>query len=120
MYARTLFSLALLVVLIDPVAAQEAAPAPPGEKDPVLRLEGGGPLSPVSAVAFGPGGGTLYEAGWDKVVRVWRRDEGTGRFALDPTATLRVPIGPGDAGVLLALAVSADGAWLATGGNAVL
>src|SRR5262249_45167176 len=90
------------------------------DKDPVLRLEGRGPLSPVEALAFGPSGSTLYEAGWDKVVRVWRRDAGTGRFSLDPSSTLRLPIGPGDTGVLMALAVSADGAWLAVGGNAVL
>jgi WD40 repeat protein len=91
-----------------------------GDQDPVLRLEGKGPLSPVEAVAFGPGGTSLYEAGWDKVIRVWRRDRRTSPFTLDPTSTLRVPIGPGDAGVLNALAVSADGAWLAVGGNAVL
>ncbi len=63
---------------------------------------------------------TLYEAGWDKVVRVWRRNERAGPFTLDPSSTLRVPIGPGDAGALNALAVSADGRWLAVGGNAVL
>ena len=71
-------------------------------------------------MAFGADGATLYEAGWDKLVRVWRRDARTGRFTLDPASTLRIPIGPGDAGVLNALAVSADGAWLAVGGNAVL
>ena len=92
-------------------------PVPAGDQDPVLRLEGRGPLSPVEAVAFGPRGVTLYEAGWDKVVRVWRRDARTGQFTLDPSSTLRVPIGPGDAGVLNALAVSADGAWLAVGGQ---
>ncbi len=95
-------------------------PVPVGDQDPVLRLEGKGPLSPVEAIAFGPRGVTLYEAGWDKVVRVWRRNERAGPFTLDPSSTLRVPIGPGDAGVLNALAVSADGNWLAVGGNAVL
>jgi len=109
------------VLLAWPAAAQDrAAPIPAVDQDPVLRLEGRGPLSPVEAVAFGPRGMTLYEAGWDKVVRVWRRDARTDGFTLDPSATLRVPIGPGDAGVLNALAVSTDGAWLAVGGNAVL
>src|SRR5438067_13165276 len=117
---RSLLAVPILVLLGRPAAAQEAAaPVPPGDQVPVLRLEGGGPLGPVSAVAFGPDGATLYEAGWDKVVRVWRRDAPAGRFALDAPATLRIPIGPGDAGVLNALAVSADGRWLAAGGNAV-
>src|SRR5262245_19916290 len=121
MSGRRRLTIPLLVLLAWPAAAQQVAPPrPPGDKDPVLRLEGRGPLSPVEAVAFGPGGATLYEAGWDKVVRVWRRDARTGRFTLDPAATLRIPIGPGDAGVLNALAVSADGAWLAVGGNAAL
>jgi hypothetical protein len=123
MRPRRLLMVSVLAGLAWPAPAQDAAlPAQvaPGNEDPVLRLEGGGPLSPVSAVAFGPDGATLYEAGWDKVVRVWRRDPGTGLFGLDPASSLRVPIGPGDAGVLNALAVSADGAWLAVGGNAVL
>src|SRR5437764_8018371 len=121
MGARGLLTVPLVVALAWPAAAQDAAvPVPPGADDPVLRLEARGPLSPVEAVAFGADGATLYEAGWDKVVRVWRRDAPTGQFQVDPSSTLRVPIGPGDAGVLNALAVSADGAWLAVAGNAVL
>jgi hypothetical protein len=98
--------------------AQDAGP--PGAADPVLRLEGGGPLSTVTAAAFSPDGATLYETGWDKVVRVWKRDPKTGRFAVEPASALRIPIGPGDAGVMNALAVSADGRWLAVGGNAAM
>jgi hypothetical protein len=118
----------LLVLLLLPLAvsagsggAEPAAPVlvPAGANDPVLRLEAGGPLGPIVAVAFGPDGRTLYEAGSDKVVRVWRRDPETGRFRLDARATLRVPIGPDEAGYLNALAVSADGHWLATAGSAV-
>ena len=115
-----LFIVTLLVVLAHPAAGQDVAPpVPPVDKDPVLRLEGRGPLSPIHAVGFGADGATLYEAGWDKIVRVWRRDARTGQFSLDAASTLRIPIGPGDSGVLNALAVSADGAWLAAGGNAV-
>ncbi len=93
---------------------------PAGANDPVLRLEGDGPLGPVSAAAFGPDGSTLYEAGWDKMIRVWKRDAQTNRLQADPASTLRIPIGPGDAGVLLRLAVSPDGGWLAAAGNAIL
>jgi hypothetical protein len=118
---RYLLMVVLLAVLDWPAAAQDAAlPVPAGDKDPVLRLEGRGPLSSVQGVAFAPGGATLYEAGWDKVVRVWRRDAQNGQFTLDPSSTLRIPIGPGDQGVLQAVAISADGAWLAVGGNALL
>src|SRR6516225_5683922 len=92
-------TVALLGALAWPAAAQDIAPAvPPGDNDPVLRLEGRGPLSSVEAVAFGADGATLYEAGWDKVVRVWRRDARTDRFSLDPASTLRIPIGPGASG----------------------
>jgi WD40 repeat protein len=118
-----LFGILLVVLPTWPAGADQAPgllPAGAVDPDPVLRLEGGGPLGPISAVAFGRAGTTLYEAGWDKVVRVWKRDKTTGRFQLDAGATLRVPIGPGDAGMLNALAVSSDGNWLATGGNAVL
>lgn len=113
-----LFVFALLAALAPGSRAQEAGP--PGAADPVLRLEGGGPLSTVTASAFSPDGSTLYETGWDKVVRVWKRDARTGKFVVDPSLTLRIPIGPGDAGVMNALAVSADGRWLAVGGNAAL
>src|SRR5438094_374118 len=88
--------LAALVGLTGSAGAQDAEP--PGNRDPVLRLEGGGPLSPITAVAFGTDGATLYETGWDKVVRVWNRDKATGAFAL--SSSLRAPIGPGDAGVM--------------------
>ena len=88
-----------------------------GDGDPVLRLEGGGPVSALTAVAFSRDGSTLYETGWDKVIRVWKRDEAARQFI--PHASVRVPIGPGDAGVMNALAVSDDENWLAVGGNAV-
>ena len=78
---------------------------------------------PVEAIAFGPRGVTLYEAGWDKVVRVWRQAQlnEQARSRSDSSSTLHVPIGPGDAGVLnVSHKSSADGNWLAVGGNAVL
>src|SRR5262249_59455406 len=114
-----LLVLAVLVGLTQTTAAQDAGPPPaplaPRSRDPVLRLEAG-PLGPITAVAFGADGSTLYETGWDKVVRVWKRDRATGAFAL--STSLRIPIGPGDAGVMNALAVSSDGTRLAVGGNA--
>src|SRR6476661_1976705 len=104
--------------LAQPAPARAPA-APVGESNPLLCLEAGGPTAAVTALAFSPDGQALYAAGYDKVVRVWRRDADTKAFRLDPRATFRVPIGPGRDGVLNVLAVSPDGAWLAVSGLGV-
>src|SRR5213595_2447523 len=93
------------------------APAlPPGDKEPVLRLEAGGPTSFVTSLAFSPDGRTLYGAGWDKVVRAWTWDAARGEFVLADGA-YRVPIGPGlEGGAINAIALSSDGTWLAAAG----
>ena len=36
---------------------------PPGDKEPLLRLEAGGPTSFVTALAFSPDGKQLYAGG---------------------------------------------------------
>ena len=101
-------------------SAAGQGPLPPRVDDaPLPRLELGGPASLVTSLAFSPDGETLYEGGWDKVVRVWRRDPRSGAFALDPRATYRVPIGPATDGAINALALSPDGRWLAVAGNGI-
>ena len=103
------------LIALPPIAdAADKDVSVPGEKEPVLRLESGGPTAHVTSLAFGPDGDTLYAAGFDKVVRVWKRDE-TGAFKLQPTA-YRVPIGPGLSGAINAIAISPDGKFLAAGG----
>ncbi len=87
----------------------------PGGDAPLLRIEAGGPVNAVSALAFSPNGQVLYAAGWDKVVNVWRLVG--DRFEHDAAATYRVPIGGGLDGALSALAISQDGRWLAVGGR---
>jgi WD40 repeat protein len=104
----------LLVVTSVTRAADPAVPA--GDGKPVLRLEAGGPTAAVTALAFAPDGRTLYAAGLDKVVRAWSLEG--GRFVLK--RTFRVPLGPGTAGAINALAVSADGKWLAAGGRGLM
>jgi WD40 repeat protein len=95
-------------------AAPASAKPPAEETPPILRLEAGGPTAQVAALAFSPDGKTLYAAGFDKVIRVWNLGP-NGQFVPDPFA-YRVPIGTGSVGVINAVAVSADGAWLAAGG----
>jgi WD40 repeat protein len=108
----------LLLLGTAPFALAQANPLPPGEKEPLLRLEAGGPTSFVTALAFSRDGKTLYAAGWDKVVRVWALNA-DGRFAADPVA-YRVPLGPGLAGAINAIALSDDDTWLAVGGSGVM
>lgn len=118
-HARTWITAALLAGLPF-VAHAEDGPAakPPDDSEPVLRLEANGPTAYITALAFSPDGRTLYAAGYDKVVRVWKLGD-DGQFALDK-ATYRIPIGPGILGVINALAVSADGNHLAVGGKGVV
>src|SRR5262249_59905042 len=113
MSRRTLFA-ALLLLLGNGPPLRAQAPALPNEKEPLLRLEAGGPTTDVTALAFAPDGRTLYAAGWDKVVRVWKRDE-AGEFVPQRTS-YRVPIGPGLRGAINTLALSPDRRWLAVGG----
>jgi WD40 repeat protein len=106
----------LLLFVVPPTPAR-APFVPPGDPDPILQVEAGGPRSRINALAFGDTGETLnlYEAGFDKVVRVWTYDNGAFRLA----RTYRIPIGPESEGLINAMAVSADGRWLAVGGRSV-
>ena len=97
-------SLALVPLLAASFAAVAQAPAEPaqpgaeknvpvvGDKEPVLRVEAGGPTSLVTSLAFGPDDRTLYAGGFDKVVRVWDRGPGAKpfRYSLNPRMLLRI------------------------------
>jgi WD40 repeat protein len=89
----------------------------PGQREPILRVISGGPTAMVTSLAFDPKGERLYAAGYDKVVRVWKHDK-ENRFVLEKS--YRVPIGPGVAGAINAMALSSDGRWLAVGGSGVV
>jgi WD40 repeat protein len=122
MSQRLLFLVALSL-LTGPAWANAAEapnrPAAGGEQNPLPVVDAGGPTAAVTAMAFSPDGQTLYSAGYDKVVRVWRRGAEGKAFLPDPQATFRVPIGPGRDGVINVLAVSPDGNWLAASGLGV-
>jgi len=109
----------LLLALVAGGALARDDVLPPGDRSPVLRVETHGLISRVNALAFRSDGRTLYAAGKDKAVWAWRWDEATERFLPDPEATFRIPLGPGSAGVIDALAVSPDDRWLAVGGVGV-
>lgn len=120
MSVRPLFLTVLILLSAAPrmLAQGPANPAAPvGESNPLPFLDGDGPTAAVTALTFSPDGQTLYSAGYDKVVRVWRR--GAAAFQPDPQATFRVPIGPGRDGVINVLAASPDGNWLAVSGLGV-
>ena len=70
-----------------------------------------GPSATVTQLVFGKDGQMLSAAGLDKVVRVWTLKNGT--FVLK--STFHVPLGPGTAGALNAVALSPDGAWHGAG-----
>ena len=76
-------------------------------------------MTRLTALVFGPDSKTLYTAGFDKVVHVWTRNP-DGRSYRRQDVAYRVPINPGLAGAINALAVSPDGTWLAAGGNSVV
>ncbi len=105
--------LTLALLLTASLPAQEPAAA----RRAILRIEAGGPTAVVTSLAFGPGGKTLYAAGYDKVVRAWKRDE-KNDYVLQ--SIYRLPIGPGAGGVINAMALSPDGRWLAAAGMGVM
>src|SRR5438034_2506858 len=108
----------LFAALSGAVSRAQEPVLPPGEKEPLLRLEAGGPTSYVTALAFSADGKTLYAGGWDKVVRVWTLHD-KGEFVPDRVPAYRLSVGPGLDGAINALALSEDGVWLAAAGKGV-
>ncbi len=102
-----------LAVLAASAAARAPAPLPVLDDKPTPQIDALGPSAAVMALAFADGE-TLTGAGLDKVVRVWALRE--GRFVLK--TAYRVPVGPGNAGAVNAVAVSPDGTWVAIAGRA--
>jgi WD40 repeat protein len=108
-------SLALLLLLTPAAPAQDPdVPLLPADRTPHLVVAHPGPHAPVTALVFAPNGETLYVAGFDKHIRRYALVKGKWTAA----GAYRVPIGPGNAGVVNALALSPDGRWLAAAGRA--
>jgi WD40 repeat protein len=109
---RTIGILFVLVLNV-PLVAQEERPLPPADRKPTLRMGHIGSHAQVTALAFTPDGNTLFVGGLDKVVRVYSLQEGQFR----ETGRVHLPVGPGNAGAVNAVAVSPDGKWLAVAGR---
>lgn len=112
----SLYIVAVVLMLLAGVAK-----AAEGTNSPVFRLETGMHTAMVRAVAADRNGQFLVTASDDKTVRVWeisgRGTIGSGAIALtDPVRIVRPPVGTGHEGKLNAVAISPDGATIASGG----
>src|SRR5688572_8880807 len=99
----------LLTLALCLTAVAQEPPLPPANRTPVLRLTHAGPPAPVTGIAFAPDGSTLLVGGLDKVVRTYSLRE-KEFVAGNP---MRLPVGPGNAGAVNAVAISPDGKWVA-------
>jgi WD40 repeat protein len=111
-------SLLLGLLLLGSIGWSQETLLPPVEKTPLLQFDVDGPTAAVNALALrkDKDGETLFAAGLDKVVRVWQIKDGT----VTRQGSYRVPIGPGNAGVINTLAVSDDSTWLAVAGRGLM
>ncbi len=111
-----LLTIALLTFTAGVGSAQpRETPLPPADRTPQLVINHDGPHAPVTALAFSPDG-TLYAGGFHK--QVLRYAPRNGKYVLMDGEPIRVPIGPGNAGVVNTIAVSPDGKWIAVAGRA--
>ncbi|MCE9530769.1 MAG: hypothetical protein K8T89_06545 [Planctomycetes bacterium] len=103
----------LFASLFASVRAQAAPILPTLDDKPTPQVDAGGPSAAITSIAFTADGKSLYAAGLDKMVHVWELQK--GKFI--HKSAFRVPIGPGNAGGINAVAVSPDGAWIAMAGR---
>ncbi|HEX7442092.1 MAG TPA: hypothetical protein VF319_18580, partial [Caldimonas sp.] len=93
-----------------------AQPEPPPatsvpSSEPILRIEAGMHSAPIESIDVDAAGRYAVTASPDETARVW--DAASGRLL----QVLRPPIGPGNEGKLHAVAITPDGAVVATGGH---
>jgi WD40 repeat protein/uncharacterized caspase-like protein len=86
-----------------------AAGGPP--KAPILRIEAGNHLAPITRISSDATGHWIVTASEDKTARLWDTQSGQA------LAVLRPPIGAGAIGAVYAASISPDGRTVALGGN---
>jgi WD40 repeat protein len=91
-------------------AAEQLAPTPGLYDRPVLVVDLGLHTTVIMRAAADAAGRWAVTGSADKTVRVWSLADGT------LARTIRLPSGPGDIGMVLAVAISPDGALIAAGG----
>lgn len=102
--------IALLLTLGLSSASALAVPDVP--REPVLRIETGSHLSPISRISSDAAGNFSVTSSEDKTARVWDLSNGK------QVSILRPPLGAESLGALYAVAMSPDGRQVALGGNA--
>ncbi|MEM8753533.1 MAG: hypothetical protein AAGF90_11210, partial [Pseudomonadota bacterium] len=107
--AAAIAAAALSTVFAAFVGLEAAAqPAPPTE--PILRIATEQHTATIHAVSTPAAGGVVATTGDDKTIRLWRMADGE---ALD---TIRIPIGPGEEGLLYSVAYAPSGKFVLAGG----
>jgi hypothetical protein len=103
-----LLALLLPLLLALPVAAQDSAGVLYDR--PVLTVDPGRHTAPIRRMSVDKAGRYIVTGSYDKTVRVW--DTATGTLQ----RTIRLPAGPGNVGIVEAVALSPDGKTVAAGG----
>jgi WD40 repeat protein len=98
----------LCLVLLTAAARAQAPALPPGDKEPFLRLEAGGPTTFVTSLAFSPDGSMLAGAVTDDNLWLWDVTN-----ARSPTALATLT---GTTHSLFTVAFSPSGSTLAASG----
>ena len=100
---------ALLAALLATICSVAAA-APDADR-PMLQIEAGMHSAPIQQMRLDTLRNRLVSVSTDRTARVWQLPQ------LKLVQTLRMPAAPGFEGELHAIAISADGRWLALGGT---
>lgn len=87
-----------------------AVAAPDIPKEPVLRIETGAHLSPITRISSDAAGNWAVTSSEDKTARIWDLRNGKA------LSVLRPPLGRENAGALYAVAMSPDGRQVVAGG----
>jgi len=107
--------IAAAIIAVAAVLAGAARAEDLPDQRPILRIEPGMHTAPIKRIGVDAACRLMVTGSEDKTARLWALPEG-GRGVVRLLRTLRVPIGEGNEGQVLAVALSPDGKWVAAGG----